>query len=212
MHRERLVGRRECCPACRPGGRSSLLPTPVELVGSLGFAPCEPLPDVCPLCPDGVAVCAAPTGSAIAHASPAVISIRFISASFSRPLQSGYPSGTDDASYNSMLDRSDAPHRDSAAHHRKHNPLVAAVVGAAGGIAGAWMMVRVNHLIGPTETNSQRHETRHRASPNDTDGTFSDEPATMQAASSLSQAVSGHRLSDPVNASAGRWSTMGSAR
>ena len=59
------------------------------------------------------------------------------------------------------------------------------------------MMVRVNHLIGPTEANSKRHETRHRASPNDTDGTFSDEPATMQAASSLAQAVSGRRLSDP---------------
>ena len=56
-------------------------------------------------------------------------------------------------------------------------------------------MVRVNHLIGPTEPDRQRHETRHQASPNDTDGTFSDEPATMQAAESVSRAVSGRPLS-----------------
>jgi putative membrane protein len=77
----------------------------------------------------------------------------------------------------------------------RHNPLVGAAVGALGGLLGAWMMVRVNHFIGPTEENDGRHESRHRASPNDTDGTFSDEPATMQAASSVSEAVTGRPLS-----------------
>ena len=94
-----------------------------------------------------------------------------------------------------MSTRSDRSNGDSGGIRRTHNPLVAAAVGAAGGIAGAWIMVRVNHLIGPTETDEHRHETRHHASPNDTDGTFSDEPATMQAADSVSKAVSGRPLS-----------------
>jgi putative membrane protein len=76
----------------------------------------------------------------------------------------------------------------------KRSPLVGAAVGAAGGLLGAWMMVRVNHLIGPTESKAGRHHTRHEASPNDTDGTFSDEPASMQAASSVSEAVTGRPL------------------
>jgi putative membrane protein len=97
-----------------------------------------------------------------------------------------------------MSERRDASSDGSAARRHKHNPLVAAFVGAAGGIAGAWVMVRVNHLIGPTETNGNRHETRHQASPNDTDGTFSDEPATMQAAESVARTVSGRRLSEPA--------------
>ena len=94
-----------------------------------------------------------------------------------------------------MSSRSDKANSDRGGVRHTHNPLVAAVVGAAGGIAGAWVMVRVNHLIGPTETDGHRHETRHHASPNDTDGTFSDEPATMQAANSASKAVSGRPLS-----------------
>lgn len=85
-----------------------------------------------------------------------------------------------------------------SAHHRgrRHAPLTGAAVGAVGGLLGAWMMVRVNHLIGPTE-NEGRRETRHHASPNDTDGTFSDEPATMQAASRVSEAVAGRPLTKP---------------
>ncbi len=85
-----------------------------------------------------------------------------------------------------------------------HHPLMAAAVGAAAGLVGAWVMVRMNHLIGPVEEHGGRvgsdddpHD-RHRrdASPNDTDGTFSDEPATMQAASAMSEAIAGRRLSE----------------
>jgi putative membrane protein len=94
-----------------------------------------------------------------------------------------------------MANRRAVSSQRSRAFGRKHNPVIAAAVGAVGGLAGAWVMVRVNHLIGPTETNNGRHETRHAASPNDTDGTFSEEPATMQAASSVSEALTGRPLS-----------------
>ena len=85
-----------------------------------------------------------------------------------------------------------------------HHPLLAAAVGAAAGLAGAWMMVRVNHLIGPVENHDGRGRSdddpdgryRRDASPNDTDGTFSDEPATMQAASAMSHAIAGRGLSE----------------
>jgi putative membrane protein len=86
-------------------------------------------------------------------------------------------------------------HSEVPERRRKHNPLIGAAVGAAGGLLGAWVMVRVNHLIGPTEPDNGHHDHRHRASPNDTDGTFSDEPASMQAASRVSEAVTGRPLS-----------------
>lgn len=109
-------------------------------------------------------------------------------------LHSGHLSGTGRASATRMANRRAGQTPDTSGPRRRRQPLIAAAVGAAGGLAGAWVMVRVNHLIGPTETNSGRHETRHAASPNDTDGTFSDEPATMQAASKISEAVSGRPL------------------
>ena len=84
---------------------------------------------------------------------------------------------------------------DGADHRgRKHAPLAGAAVGAIGGLLGAWVMVQVNHLIGPTDASESRRETHHNASPNDTDGTFSDEPATMQAASRVSETLAGYPL------------------
>jgi putative membrane protein len=75
--------------------------------------------------------------------------------------------------------------------------LTGAAVGAAGGLLGAWVMVRLNHvmghLIGGAEADERTHG-RRRAMPNDTDGTISDEPATMKAASWVSMAVTGQSL------------------
>lgn len=74
-------------------------------------------------------------------------------------------------------------------------PLLAAGVGAAGGLLGAWVMVRLSHLVGPTEPHrGHRQAYRAKASPNDTDGTISDEPGSMQAASAIGQALTGRPL------------------
>jgi putative membrane protein len=95
-----------------------------------------------------------------------------------------------------------AVHQRSFAVRTRHreapgNLLIGAAAGALGGLLGAWVMVRVNHLIGPTESSSRGNEHHRRAaSPNDTDGTFPDEPATMQAASRLTEAVAGQPLSE----------------
>ncbi len=58
-------------------------------------------------------------------------------------------------------------------------------------------MVRLNHLIGPSGSEpdaAQRY--RMHASPNDTDGTISDEPATMQAASKITETLTGRPLDE----------------
>lgn len=75
----------------------------------------------------------------------------------------------------------------------KHNPLLGAAVGAAGGLLGAGMMVLFQHLVGGTEDvkGPQAHR-RAAATPNNTDGTFPDEPATIQAAEAVSRDVFGH--------------------
>src|SRR3954464_15272202 len=60
-------------------------------------------------------------------------------------------------------------------------------------------MVRLNHVMGNLfkndSTEREHAEYRHTANPNDTDGTISDEPATMKAASWVSEAVTGKALS-----------------
>jgi hypothetical protein len=71
------------------------------------------------------------------------------------------------------------------------NPLLGAAAGAVGGLAGAWAMVCFNRALGgggfrPGDSHPER---RSRAQPNDTDATFSDEPATMQAASAIAEPV-----------------------
>jgi putative membrane protein len=79
------------------------------------------------------------------------------------------------------------------------NPVVVgALAGALGGVAGAWAMVRFNHALGggSFRFGDAHPHRRVRAQPNDTDGTFSDEPGTMQAASAVAEPVLGRPLRD----------------
>ena len=79
----------------------------------------------------------------------------------------------------------------------KHNPLLGAAVGAAGGLLGAGMMVLFQHVVGGTEdTKDRRPHRRANATPNHTDGTFADEPATIQAAGALSREILDHEPTD----------------
>lgn len=80
--------------------------------------------------------------------------------------------------------------------------------GAAGGIAGAAAMVACNHLlaaagIGRNDLGRHHQERRLDAKPNDTDGTISDEPATMKAASTVAQAITGRPLDASAKSVAG---------
>jgi hypothetical protein len=70
---------------------------------------------------------------------------------------------------------------------QERNPLLGALAGAVGGIAGSLAMVAFNHLMGgggSRQGDSHPHR-RTRAQPNDIDGTISDEPGSMQAAQAL---------------------------
>ena len=83
----------------------------------------------------------------------------------------------------------------------ERNPWMGALAGAAGGLLGSWMMVRVQHLMGGDESSDEdrqrSHEHRRRdALPNDTDGTIPDEPATMQAAEAIGEPIVGRPLSE----------------
>jgi len=81
---------------------------------------------------------------------------------------------------------------------RTGNPVLGAMAGALGGLAGAWAMVRFNHAVGgggSRRGDSHPHR-RRQARPNDTDGTFPDEPASMQVASTVAQPVLGRPLDD----------------
>jgi len=76
-----------------------------------------------------------------------------------------------------------------------------AAAGALGGILGSTAMVRFNHLlaaIGFGRDDVGRHKEYRRvdAKPNDTDGTIADEPASMKAASHVSEAVNGEPLTE----------------
>jgi putative membrane protein len=78
---------------------------------------------------------------------------------------------------------------------RTPNPWLGAAAGALGGAAASWAMVAFNHGIGGTENEPHPHEHRRRnASPNDTDSTISDEPASMQVASLAAEAATGRPL------------------
>jgi hypothetical protein len=86
----------------------------------------------------------------------------------------------------------------------KSNPLLGAAAGALGGIVGSWAMVRFNHLAGGSDEDGGSHDHRRRhASPNDTDGTISDEPASSQVASLTSEALLGRPLDEPERQQAG---------
>lgn len=81
---------------------------------------------------------------------------------------------------------------------RQGNPVLGALAGAVAGLAGSWAMVRFNHVIGgggfrPGDAHSHR---RQAATPNDTDGTFPDEPASMQVASTVAAPVIGRPLNE----------------
>ncbi len=83
------------------------------------------------------------------------------------------------------------------ANRRRPNPWLGAAAGALGGAAGSWSMQRFNHALGRTE-NGERPQQHHRqsASPNDTDATISDEPATIQVAAMAADALSDTPLDD----------------
>ena len=81
---------------------------------------------------------------------------------------------------------------------RQANPVLGALAGALGGLAGSWAMVRFNHAIGgggfrPGDRHPHR---RHHAMPNDTDGTLPDEPASMQVASAVAAPALGRPLNE----------------
>jgi putative membrane protein len=80
---------------------------------------------------------------------------------------------------------------------RSSNPLLGAAAGALGGLLGSWAMVRFNHLVGGIRDN-QRRQPQHRreASPNEHDGTISDEPASMQVANLAAEPVVGRPLTE----------------
>jgi uncharacterized protein DUF1440 len=81
---------------------------------------------------------------------------------------------------------------------RKSNPFLGAMAGAIGGLAGSWAMVRFNRALGGggfRRGDAHPHR-RQRARPNDTDGTFSDEPASIQLASAIASPVIGRPLDE----------------
>jgi putative membrane protein len=82
------------------------------------------------------------------------------------------------------------------------NPVLGALAGAAGGMVGSWAMVRFNHLIDPGTGTSDKPGDRHAhrrsdARPNDTDGTITDEPGSMQLASAVAEPMLGRPLTPP---------------
>ncbi|MCA1649757.1 MAG: hypothetical protein LC753_05560, partial [Acidobacteria bacterium] len=86
------------------------------------------------------------------------------------------------------------------------NPLLGAMAGAAGGLAGSWAMVRFQHAIkvnGWDGDGGHHQHHRRNALPNDTDGTLPDEPASMQVASAVSNALTGQPLDEPTKQDAG---------
>ena len=77
------------------------------------------------------------------------------------------------------------------------NPFLGAIAGAAGGLAGSWTMVRFNHLLGGSEEDGGSHpHRRDEASPNDTDSSLPDEPASSQVASIALEPVVGRPLTE----------------
>jgi hypothetical protein len=65
-------------------------------------------------------------------------------------------------------------------------------------------MVRFNHLVGGSDEDGGSHpHRRDRASPNDTDGTIADEPASSQIAARAAEAMLGRTLEEPERQKAG---------
>lgn len=80
----------------------------------------------------------------------------------------------------------------------KSSPLLGALAGAVGGLAGAWAMVQFNHAIGGGgfRAGDAHAHRRVNARPNDTDATFPDEPASMQLASAIARPIIGRPLNE----------------
>jgi hypothetical protein len=81
---------------------------------------------------------------------------------------------------------------------RRSNPVLGAVAGAIGGLAGSWTMVQFNHALGggsshPADAHDHR---RQRAQPNDTDATISDEPASIKIAEAVAEPVLARPLTE----------------
>jgi len=81
------------------------------------------------------------------------------------------------------------------------NPLLGAVAGALGGLAGSWAMVRFNHLLAPDTGTSDKPGDAHAhrrvdARPNDTDGSIPDEPGSIQAAEAIAEPALGRELTE----------------
>lgn len=79
----------------------------------------------------------------------------------------------------------------------QRDACLGATAGAIGGIVGSWAMIQFNHLIGGSDGDGGSHPHRRvHASPNETDGTISDEPASEQVASLAAEPVLGRPLGD----------------
>jgi putative membrane protein len=77
------------------------------------------------------------------------------------------------------------------------NLCLGAMAGALGGIVGSWTMVLFNHMVGGIEENRRREPyRRERASPNNQDGTISDEPASLKLARKTAEPVLGRALTE----------------
>jgi putative membrane protein len=76
-----------------------------------------------------------------------------------------------------------------------------ALAGTVAGLAGSAVMVGFNHLLGATgfgeDDRGGRHQHRRDdAKPNDTDGTISDEPASIKLARAVGERITGAPLTE----------------
>ena len=78
------------------------------------------------------------------------------------------------------------------------------MAGAVGGLAGSWAMVRFNHLYGGSSEDGGSHAHRRvAASPNDTDSSLPDEPASSQVADRALAPIAGRPLTEPEKEATG---------
>lgn len=86
------------------------------------------------------------------------------------------------------------------------NAVLGGLAGALGGIAGSWMMVRFNHLVGGVEAREGQPPQQHyrdSAAPNEHDGTISDEPGSVQTAEIVGEKLLGRELAQWEKRAAG---------
>ena len=92
--------------------------------------------------------------------------------------------------------------------NKRSDALRGAAIGVVAGVAGSAAMVAFNHLLGAAgfgdDDRGAHHEHRRDAAkPNDTDGTISDEPASIKLARSLGERVKGSALTERERSVAG---------